>query len=81
MQRGPEAPCGQSTEPKSWQPEHLAGGLRLAGTAAAFLLHWIWGYPAPTQTEVIGATVLIAAIVLLALAPQWEARRFRARSA
>ena len=47
--------------------------------AAAFLLHWIWGYPAPTATEVAGASVLIAAILLLALAPQWDIRRSRER--
>jgi hypothetical protein len=47
----------------------------VAGTAAAFILHWIWGYPAPTGVEVIGAALLIGAIVLLAMAPNVGRRR------
>jgi drug/metabolite transporter (DMT)-like permease len=43
----------------------------VAGVAAAFILAWIWGLPAPTDAEVTGAIILIAAIVLLSLAPRW----------
>ncbi len=51
----------------------------LAGLVAAFLLHWGWGLPAPTVTEVLGALVLMAAIALLTLAPRAERlRRSRA---
>ncbi len=44
----------------------------LAGIVAAYLLHWGWGLPAPTQMEVIGAGILIAAIVLLTVAPKYS---------
>jgi drug/metabolite transporter (DMT)-like permease len=42
----------------------------LAGLVTAWLLHWGWGQTAPTGTEMAGATLLIAAITLLALAPR-----------
>jgi drug/metabolite transporter (DMT)-like permease len=44
----------------------------LAGIMAAFLLHWGWGQPAPTGMELIGAAILIAAIVLLTVAPHYS---------
>ena len=44
----------------------------LAGLAAAYLLHWLWGLPAPTTTELAGAALLIAAIVLLTVAPRLQ---------
>lgn len=47
----------------------------LAGLAAAYLLHWIWGLPAPTVTELAGAGLLIAAIVLLTVAPRLQRGR------
>ena len=47
----------------------------LAGLAAAFILHWGWGLPAPTGMEMVGATLLVLAIVLLSLAPRWDAKR------
>jgi drug/metabolite transporter (DMT)-like permease len=43
----------------------------LAGIVAAFVLHWIWGLPRPTGTELIGASLLLLAILLLTLAPRW----------
>ncbi|MEO6184763.1 MAG: hypothetical protein ABIP38_00375, partial [Steroidobacteraceae bacterium] len=43
----------------------------LAGLAAAFVLHWIWGQPSPTHTELGGAALLLAAILLLTLAPKF----------
>jgi drug/metabolite transporter (DMT)-like permease len=43
----------------------------LAGIVAAWLLHWGWALPAPTGTEMIGAALLIAAIVLLTVAPRY----------
>jgi drug/metabolite transporter (DMT)-like permease len=46
----------------------------LAGIVAAYLLHWGWSQPVPTGTEMIGASLLIAAILLLTLAPR-HARR------
>ncbi|HEY6642781.1 hypothetical protein [Povalibacter sp.] len=46
----------------------------LAGTAAAYLLALFFGQAFPTRMELIGMILLIAAIVLLSLAPRWEAR-------
>ena len=42
----------------------------LAGFIAAFLLHWGWGLPRPTDAEIIGALLLLGAILLLTLAPR-----------
>jgi hypothetical protein len=50
----------------------------LAGIAGAYLLHWGWALPAPTGTELAGAGLLIAAIVLLTVAPHYS-RTGRAR--
>jgi drug/metabolite transporter (DMT)-like permease len=47
----------------------------LAGLVAAYLLHWGWGLPQPTTAELIGALLLIGAILLLTLAPRAERRR------
>lgn len=44
----------------------------LAGVAAALILAWLWGLKAPTPAELIGAAILIGAIVLLSLAPRWK---------
>ena len=46
----------------------------LAGLVSAWLLHWGWGLVAPTGTEMLGASMLIAAITLLALAPRFARR-------
>lgn len=46
----------------------------LAGIIASYLLAFGWGLSLPTTAEIIGATILIAAIVLLSVAPRWEAR-------
>ena len=51
----------------------------LAGLVAAYLLHWGWGLPRPTTPELIGALLLIGAILLLTLAPRAERRRVAAR--
>jgi drug/metabolite transporter (DMT)-like permease len=51
----------------------------LAGLVAAYLLHWAWGLPRPTTAELIGALLLISAILLLTLAPRHERRRLAAR--
>jgi drug/metabolite transporter (DMT)-like permease len=53
----------------------------LAGVVAAYLLSWGWGLPAPTGTELVGATLLIAAITLLYLAPRWTSLRVPAKEA
>ena len=47
----------------------------LAGLIAAYLLHWGWGLPQPSQAELIGALLLVAAIVLLAVAPRHSRAR------
>ena len=44
----------------------------LAGIAVAFIMNWGWGLAAPTGMELIGATLLISAIVLLSLAPRYD---------
>lgn len=44
----------------------------LAGIVAAYLLHWGWGLPAPTNMELVGASLLIAAILLLTIAPHYS---------
>lgn len=43
----------------------------LAGLAAAFVLHAYWNQPAPTGSELIGAALLLGAILLLTLAPRF----------
>ena len=44
----------------------------LAGILAAFILHALWGLPQPTGTEVVGASLLLAAILLLTLATRYH---------
>ncbi|MAK61886.1 MAG: hypothetical protein CMK09_13005 [Ponticaulis sp.] len=44
----------------------------LAGVSAAWILAFGWGLAAPTTSEMIGASVLIMAIVLLSLAPRFS---------
>jgi multidrug transporter EmrE-like cation transporter len=52
----------------------------LAGIAAAYVLAIGWGLAYPTRPEVIGATILVAAIVLLSLAPRLDKKRHTARA-
>lgn len=47
----------------------------LAGVGGSLLLAWIWGLKAPRGAELAGAAILIAAIVLLSLAPRLSARK------
>jgi drug/metabolite transporter (DMT)-like permease len=47
----------------------------VAGIAASFILAAVWGLPTPTGAEVVGALLMIAAVVLLAVAPSWGRRR------
>lgn len=42
----------------------------IAGVAAAMILAWGWALPSPRTAELIGAAILIGAIVLLSLAPR-----------
>lgn len=42
----------------------------IAGVGGALILAWFWGLPQPRTAELIGAGILIAAIVLLSLAPR-----------
>jgi drug/metabolite transporter (DMT)-like permease len=51
----------------------------LAGLVAAFILHWVWDMPQPTQMEMVGAALLIGAIVLLAVAPRLAPRAANVR--
>lgn len=53
----------------------------LAGIVAAFILHWGWGFTAPTGTELVGAALLMLAIALLYAAPRWSARAAAVRPA
>ena len=47
----------------------------VAGIGAAILLAWFFGLEAPLTAELVGAGILIAAIVLLSVAPRVAARR------
>ncbi|MBK7115371.1 MAG: hypothetical protein IPH71_04970 [Proteobacteria bacterium] len=49
----------------------------LAGLAAAYVLHAFWNQPAPTGSELIGAALLLGAILLLTVAPRFERPRAR----
>lgn len=42
----------------------------LAGVAAAYILSWMLGRPAPTGAELLGAVLLVIAIVVLSLGPR-----------
>jgi hypothetical protein len=44
----------------------------VAGVGGSLLLAWFWGLRPPSSAELTGAAILIAAIVLLSLAPRWE---------
>jgi hypothetical protein len=42
----------------------------VAGVGATLLLSWFWGLKEPRPAELVGAAILIAAIVMLSLAPR-----------
>jgi hypothetical protein len=46
----------------------------VAGIGGSVLLAWFWGLKMPRDAELIGAGVLVGAIVLLSLAPRFSAR-------
>lgn len=52
----------------------------LAGIVAAFILAMFWGREYPTGPELIGAAILVAAIVLLSVAPHMDKRRKKAQA-
>jgi drug/metabolite transporter (DMT)-like permease len=52
----------------------------LAGIMAALLLAWFWGLPSPRPAELAGAVILIAAVLLLSLAPRLSRRVDAARA-
>ena len=52
----------------------------IAGVGGALLLAWFWGLPAPRPAELVGASILIGAIVLLSLAPRLSRRAVPARA-
>lgn len=47
----------------------------VAGVGGALLLAWFWAQPMPRSAELVGAAILVAAIVLLSLAPRWSRSR------
>lgn len=49
----------------------------VAGVGGSILLAWFWGLKMPRPAELVGAAILIAAIVLLSLAPRLSRRRVR----
>lgn len=53
----------------------------VAGIAGALLLARFWHQPQPSGADLVGATILIAAIVLLSLAPRWSGLGRRAPAA
>jgi len=53
----------------------------VAGIAASFILAAFWGLPTPTDAEVAGALLMIAAVVLLSVAPSLDRRRQAALAA
>lgn len=46
----------------------------IAGIGGTLILAWLWGLPMPRPAELVGAGILIAAIVLLSLAPRFADR-------
>lgn len=53
----------------------------LAGVVAACILAFGFGQRWPTQAELAGSALLVVAVILLALAPRWEASRRRVAAA
>ncbi|TXS90259.1 hypothetical protein FV139_18550 [Parahaliea maris] len=47
----------------------------LAGLIAAYILAIVWDLKLPTSAEITGAIILIGAILLLTLAPRWDAKK------
>jgi drug/metabolite transporter (DMT)-like permease len=52
----------------------------IAGVGGSVLLAWFWGLRMPRGAELIGAGILIGAIVLLSLAPRFSAKAAQARA-
>ena len=52
----------------------------VAGIGGSVLLAWIWKLPMPRPAELVGAAILIAAIVLLSVAPRLPRRVVPARA-
>jgi len=52
----------------------------IAGVGGALILAWIWGLPWPRPAELVGAGILIGAIVLLSLAPRLSRPTIAARA-
>lgn len=53
----------------------------IAGVGGALILAWVWDLPMPRPAELVGAGILIGAIVLLSLAPRFADRPQRAARA
>lgn len=51
----------------------------IAGVLGSLILAWGWGLPQPHPVELVGALILIAAIVLLSVAPRWPRKAVPAR--
>jgi drug/metabolite transporter (DMT)-like permease len=52
----------------------------IAGVGGSVLLAWGWGLPMPRAAELAGAGILIAAVVLLSVAPRLSRRMVPARA-
>ena len=52
----------------------------VAGVGGSVLLAWFWGLRMPRPAELVGAAILIGAIVLLSLAPRFSRRLAPARA-
>jgi drug/metabolite transporter (DMT)-like permease len=52
----------------------------VAGVGGSVLLAWFWGLRMPRPAELVGAAILIGAIVLLSLAPRFSRRIVPARA-
>lgn len=52
----------------------------IAGVGGAVLMAWLWGQKMPRSSELVGAAILIAAIIVLSLASRLSARSARAEA-
>lgn len=52
----------------------------VAGVGGSLLLAWFWGLKMPRAAELIGAAILIGAVVLLSVAPRFRRGTVRARA-
>lgn len=53
----------------------------VAGVAASFVLAWLFGHPAPTGMEIIGAGLMVCAVLLLSFGPRLGAAKAKLHAA